>query len=180
MRCGGTWSGASRVPETVSDTGPILHLREIGRLSFLASLSPLNIPELVHAELSFYGIHPAELTTAGLELTVTPVAEPVWKEILLTPGFSQIQPADAQVFAMARSRSFQGLVLTDDLALRRLLEREGTIVTGSIGVLIRAYRDGRLERGLLERCLEDLLEQSTLHLSLAFRVYVRQLVAELP
>lgn len=180
MRCGGTWSGASGVPETISDTGPILHLREIGRLPLLATLSPLNVPELVLAELSFYGIHPAELATAGVELVVSPVAEPVWKEILLTPGLPRIHPADAQVFAMARSGSFQGLVLTDDLALRTLLEREGAIVAGSIGVLIRAYRDGGLDHDLLERCVEDLLEQSTLHLSPAFRAYVRQLVTELP
>ncbi|HBL32120.1 MAG TPA: DNA-binding protein, partial [Acidobacteria bacterium] len=51
---------------------------------------------------------------------------------------------------------------------------------GSIGVLIRAYRDGRLTRNLLEGCVENLLENSTLHLSRSFRAYVLQLVAELP
>jgi predicted nucleic acid-binding protein len=180
MRCGATWSGACGVPEAVSDTGPILHLREIGQLPLLARLSPLSVPDLVLSELSFYGIHPAELMTAGFEVTVIPVAEPVWREILRAPGFSQIQPADAQVFAVARSRSFQGLVLTDDLALRRLLESEGALVVGSFGVLIRAYRDGRMARDLLERCVENLLENSTLHLSQAFRSYVRRLLAELP
>jgi len=168
------------VPETVSDTGPILHLHEIGRLSLLTALSPLKIPNLVQAELSLYKIHAAELMKAGIEITVIPVAEPIWKEILLTPGFSRIQPADAQVFAVARTSAFHVLVLTDDLALRNLLERDGATVAGSFGLLIRAYRDGRLNRETLERSVDDLLEKSTLHLSQAFRSYVRQLLEELP
>lgn len=180
MHFGVTWSGASRVPEIVSDTGPILHLHEIDRLPLLTTLSPLNIPDLVQAELGLYGIPMADLVKAGIEVTVTPVAEPIWREILLIPGFTRIQPADAQVFAIARSCSFQVLTLTDDLALRKLLEREGATVVGSIGLLIRGYRDGRLTRAALEKCIDDLLGKSTLHLSRAFRSYVRQLVEELP
>jgi predicted nucleic acid-binding protein len=168
------------VPETVSDTGPILHLREIGRLPLLAPLSPLVIPDLVQAELDVYDIPAAEMAKAGAELTVVPVAEPIWKEILLMSGFSRIQPADAQVFAVARSSSSDVLVLTDDLALRKLLERDGATVVGSFGLLIRAYRDGRLNRNTLERSVDDLLERSTLHLSRVFRSYIRQLIEELP
>ncbi|HBL32119.1 MAG TPA: hypothetical protein DD490_35300, partial [Acidobacteria bacterium] len=89
------WSGAFGVPEPVSDTGPVLHLREIGKLPLLAAFSPLSVPDLVLSELRFYGIQPAELLTAGLELSVIPVAEPVWRDILRAPGFAQIQPADA-------------------------------------------------------------------------------------
>jgi predicted nucleic acid-binding protein len=178
-RCGAMWSGAFGVPETVSDTGPILHLHEIGRLPLLAPFSPLVIPGLVQAELDLYNLPSAELAKAGVELTVTPVAEPIWKEILLIPGFSRIQSADAQVFAVARSCSFQALVLTDDLALRKLLERDGATVVGSFGLLIRAYRDGRLNLTTLERSVDDLLERSTLHLSRPFRSYVRKLIEEL-
>lgn len=82
MRCGAMWSGAFGVPETVSDTGPILHLHEIGRLPLLALLSPLEIPDLVRAELDLYNIPSAELEKAGIELTVIPVAEPIW----VSPG----------------------------------------------------------------------------------------------
>lgn len=175
------WSGASRVPETLSDTGPILHLQEIGRLPFLTTVSPLNIPELVQVELGFYQIHPADLARAGLEVSVIPVVESAWKEILfLTPELSRIQPADAQVFVVARSHSFQVLTLTDDLTLRKLLEQEGTTVVGTVGLLIKAYREGKVDRDALERCVDDLFDRSTLHLSRGFRAYVRQLVRELP
>jgi len=84
------WRGAFGVPETVSDTGPILHLHEIGRLPLLAPFSPLAIPNLVQTELDLYDIFAAELARSGIELTVIPVAEPIWKEILGFPGFSRI------------------------------------------------------------------------------------------
>lgn len=51
---------------------------------------------------------------------------------------------------------------------------------GSIGVLVRAYRTGRLERGELESAVDALFTASTLYLSRAFRAYVRRLLANLP
>ena len=167
------------MPETISDTGPILHLQEIGRLPLLTAVSPLTLPDLVREELGSYSIHLTDLAKAGLDVVVVPVAESVWTEVLLAPEFSQIQPADAQVFALAQSHSFQALTLTDDLALRKLLEREGAPVVGTIGLLIRAYREGKLDRNALDQCIDDLFDRSTLHLSQGFRTYVRQLVKEL-
>lgn len=168
------------MPETISDTGPILHLQEIGRLPLLTSVAPLILPELVREELASYSILWIDLIQAGLDVVAVSVADSVWMEILLTPELSQIQPADAQVFALARSHSFQALTLTDDLALRNLLEREGAPVVGTIGLLIRAYREGQLDRNALDRCIDDLFDRSTLHLSQGFRAYVRQLVKDLP
>jgi predicted nucleic acid-binding protein len=179
MLSGAMWSGGSGVPETISDTGPILHLQEIDQLPFLAIVSPLGIPGLVRAELAAYQIHLADLEKAGLEVVVHSVLESEWQEVLLTPELSRIQPADAQVFVLARSRSFQPLTLTDDLALRKLLEGEGVTVVGTIGLLIRTYREGKVDRNTLERCIDDLFDRSTLHLSRGFRVYVLQLVKEL-
>lgn len=66
------------------------------------------------------------------------------------------------------------------LSLRQLLESNGAMVVGSVGLLIRGYRDDRLDLDTLKTSIDDLLERSTLHLSQAFRSYVRQLVEELP
>jgi hypothetical protein len=49
-----------------------------------------------------------------------------------------------------------------------------------VGILIRAYAVGALSREELKRSSEALLEESSLHLSRAFRTYVRKLVADLP
>jgi predicted nucleic acid-binding protein len=113
------------VPEAISDTGPILHLFEIGRLTDLSTVGPLLLPSLVVSELSSRGIG------------------------------------------------------TDDLKREGMLEQEGASVVGSVGLLIRAYTSGKMDRDRLERSMDALLNNSTLHLSRPFRTYIRKLIAEL-
>lgn len=163
------------MPETISDTGPVLHLQEIGRLSALATVSPLLFPGRVWEELESRGLDAAAFQRAGLSFKVSPAIH----DLIPNPEGPQLQPADIEVFLLAEERSFEPLVLTDDLALRRLLESRGATVAGSIGVLIRAYVLGALSREELTTASEALLEESSLHLSRAFRTYVRKLIADL-
>lgn len=54
------------MPETISDTGPVLHLHEIGRLEGLATLVPLIFPNLVWEELQRLEVDRSALREAGL------------------------------------------------------------------------------------------------------------------
>lgn len=167
------------MPETISDTGPVLHLYEIGKLATLTTVAPIALPDLVLTELETRGLGLAQLREMGVDPTVSPVPSSEWEEILrnLAP---QIQPADAQVFALVRASQFQALALTDDLSLRRLLESHGAQVAGTVGVLIRAYASGRISRMELEAAIESLFNDSSIHLSRAFRGYLRKLLSDLP
>src|SRR5262249_44988086 len=154
--------GAGNVPETISDTGPILHLGEIGRLTVLAPLSPIKIPNLVSVELSARGIEEPVLRSAGIEASVESLDTTDWQRLLRGLGPIECEPADAQVVALVRSSGFQALSLTDDLTLRRLLEGHGATVVGTVGLLVRAYSAGRLQRAQLEESVEALFNDSTL------------------
>jgi len=167
------------MPEAISDTGPILHLHEIDRLDTLGVFDRLIIPGMVAGELSLYGLEDATLSTLGVRISVVPVSTASRQDIMVGDG-PLIHPADAEVFVLAEGNGFQIPVLTDDLALRRRLEARGAVVVGSIGVLVRAYRTGRLTRPELESAVDALFTVSTLRLSRAFRAYVRQLLADLP
>jgi predicted nucleic acid-binding protein len=164
------------VPETISDTGPILHLHEIGRLDTLSTVEPLVFPIGVWEELRHRSLDQATLQQAGLDFTISTAG----RDLLARAKTFRLQPADAEVFLLAQEDHFKSLILTDDLALRRLLEERGAIVAGSVGILVRAYAAGNLSREGLEQCIESLLEESSLHLSRAFRSYVRKLVTDLP
>lgn len=167
------------MPETISDTGPVLHLHEIGRLATLTTVAPIVFPDLVLAELEPRGLGLAQLREMGVDPTVSPVPASEWQEILrnLAP---QIQPADAQVFALVRASGFQVLALTDDLSLRRLLESHGAQVAGTVGVLVRAYASGKISRLELDAAIESLLNDSSLHLGSGFKAYLRKFLADLP
>ena len=164
------------MPETISDTGPVLHLHEIGRLDTLAIVEPLVFPLGVWEELQHRRLDQATLQQAGLRFSISTAG----RDLLSKAETLRLQPADSEVFLLAQEDRFESLVLTDDLALRRLLEEQGAIVAGSVGILVRAYAAGSLSREGLERCIEALLEESSLHLSRAFRAYVRKLVTDLP
>lgn len=163
------------MPETISDTGPVLHLHEIGRLTALATVSPLVFPSRVWDELRHRGLDASALERSGLSFKVAASIH----DLVPSPEALRLQPADTEVFLLAQEWGFECLVLTDDLALRRLLESRGATVAGSIGILIRAYAAGALSREELTSSAEALLEESSLHLSRAFRMYVRKLVSDL-
>lgn len=167
------------MPDAISDTGPILHLHEIGQLRALGVFTDLTVPGLVVEELRIYGLDPVSLGVPGLNVSVVPVDEARRNRMLTEGGEPPLHPADAEVFVLAHDDGFQKPVLTDDLALRRRLEASGAVVTGSIGILVRACKTGWLTRAQLESAVDALFTDSTLHLSRAFRAYVRQLLAGL-
>ena len=171
-------TGPCKVPEAIADTGPILHLHEINHLSALKSFQELLIPPLVVEELSRFGLEPKLLAAAGPKVAVSPPESDAWQS-LLRDGGPVIQPADAQVLVLARQAHFGLPVLTDDLSLRQRVESEGGTAVGSLGILLRAYRTGALTRQRLENAVERLMKESTLHLSIAFRGYIRGLLQEL-
>jgi predicted nucleic acid-binding protein len=166
--------------EAITDTGPLLHLREIGRLESLRIFEHLVMPDLVEEELRAYRLDPSHLGVTGLKVTIITVEGTEWSPVLSKTDQPTIHPADAQVFVLARSSQFQKPVLTDDLALRRRLESQGATVVGSVGVLVRAYTTGHLKRDELESAVEALFTTSTLYMSRAFKAYVRHLLADLP
>jgi predicted nucleic acid-binding protein len=166
------------VPDAICDTGPILHLQEIGKLETLTTFAPLILPTFVAAELEARDLGSVKLREAALEVTVSSVQELEWREILrdLAP---HIQPADAQVFALVRASRYQRLALTDDLPLRRLLEGHGAQVVGTVGVLVRAYASARISRSELESSIEALFDQSSLFIGREFRFYLKNLLTDL-
>lgn len=166
--------------EAITDTGPVLHLHEIGQLESLRIFERLVMPDLVAEELCNYGLDPSHLGVTALKVTIVIVERTEWSPVLSEADQPTIHPADAQVFVLARSSQFQKPVLTDDLALRRRLESQGGTVVGSVGVLVRAYTTGHLKRDELESAVDALFTTSTLYMSRAFKVYVRYLLADLP
>ncbi len=167
------------MPEAISDTGPILHLHEIGQLKALNFFTRLTVPGLVADELEFYGLDLDNLGVPELMTGVVRVSEARRRQVLAQRGGPVIHPADAEVLVLAQDDGFQSPVLTDDLALRRRLEANDATVAGSVGILVRAYTMSTLTRPQLESAVDALFTESTLHLSRAFQAYVRRLIIEL-
>jgi predicted nucleic acid-binding protein len=164
--------------EAISDTGPILHLFEIDTLYCLRIFERVYIPSLVASELEDFGVEIDNLSIPT-KIVIVPVDQRRREQILQSLPRPPIHPADAEVLVLGQDRVFPRLVLTDDMALRRHLEHHGLLVVGSVGILVRAYHQGMLSHTTLSEAINALLTQSTLHLSSAFRIYVRNLIDHL-
>lgn len=168
------------MPRAIADTGPIRHLDEIGWLRTLTIFDHLLIPNLVADELRAYRLDPENLGISRLHSTVTTIDHTEWEPVVSATAPHSIQPADAQVVVLAHTLQSQEVVLTDDLALRRVLESRGVVVVGSVGILVRAYKSGHLDRQELDHAVDALMTESTLFMSIAFKNFVYHLIANLP
>jgi predicted nucleic acid-binding protein len=168
-------NGAFGLAEAITDTGPPLHLVEIGGSRALHVFSFLLLPEGVRDELASRGI---SLLNLGVPFRIEAIEPGVWRQAQ-AEEHEDLQDADAQVFCLAQAEDFSKPVLTDDLALRHLLETRGATVVGSVGILIRAYRQGILTRAELDFAIEGLTTASSLHLSVPFRSYLKNLLRDL-
>ncbi|NJL29492.1 MAG: hypothetical protein HC897_17200 [Thermoanaerobaculia bacterium] len=163
--------------DAISDTGPILHLHEIQRLATLAVFDTLEISDLVEIELRRFDLTMSWLEkAAGRKFVVSHVEPAVWEPLLASSEGARLQAADAQVAALASLRASDFVILTDDMALRKLLERRGRSVAGTVGVLVRAYRSNLLGKNTLVTSIEKLFSESTLHTGPGFRRYVLSLL----
>lgn len=130
----------------VSNTSPLIHLEKIGRLELLRELfGEIRIPRAVEAEL-LQRRPPRELP-GWVRPSVAAVPDVVARLAARVRG-----RGEAETLALA-VRERADLVLTDDRMALREAKRLGLEVTGTLGVLVRAKRQGLLEeiRGEVER-----------------------------
>jgi predicted nucleic acid-binding protein len=130
------------VPETIANTSPLQYLHQAGVLGLLPALyGRVVVPESVAEEL-------ARGQERGVALP--DVSKLHWAEVRraqeqgLLPLVSDLGPGERE--ALALGVEFPGsLVILDDALARRHAQLLGLRHTGTLGVLLRAKREGRLE-----------------------------------
>jgi len=88
---------------------------------------------------------------------------------------SGLHKADLSTVALVE-RLRPNVVLTDDLQLRKALETQGHKVVGSVGVMVRAFSCGIINKAELQTAIDELLDGSSLYTSKAFRKHVHDLL----
>ncbi|HEW97452.1 MAG: hypothetical protein DRR16_31580 [Candidatus Parabeggiatoa sp. nov. 3] len=153
-------------------------INEINNLRVLTLFEQIKLPDLVADELEGYNLNANELNITA-NVVICPIDHEQSLNIRQKLGQPLIHLTDAAVFILAQNANFSLPVLTDDLALRRQLEARDTLVIGSIGLLIRAYHQQLIDKTDIKSAIDSLFNESSLHLSQAFRLYVQQLLNEL-
>jgi predicted nucleic acid-binding protein len=141
----------------VSDTGPLLHLREAGTLDILRAAGQVSIPPAVETEMSALDVEwsrdrPEWIEAIPLQPSFQGQASDWMKAGLLDPG-------EAEALALANQLHSEWL-LTDDTAARLVASRLGLEVHGSLGVILWAAAAGHFSRSEAEDALETLSHTS--------------------
>lgn len=162
----------------VTDTGPLLHLQQIDQLSLLSLFSAVYISGHVREELKDYSVWSYLEEEKKLKVTVQVVTDIEVRREKRRWRALRLSNPDLSVLALMR-RFPEAIVLTDDLELRRAVETAGHEVTGSVGIVVRGYKQGHLSYDGLVTAMDRLFNDSSLYLSRSFKNRVLGLIREL-
>lgn len=146
----------------VSDTGPLIHLAEIGCLPLFTIFEDLHIPEGVWLEADRPLTIRADLTFAKRHV----LARDEIQEFTADHGLERLQAGERESLLLC-SKLGVPVLLTDDLAVRRVAKAQGLTPVGSLGVIARAHHMGRIGRDAAENHLRELYTVSSLFVTQA-------------
>jgi predicted nucleic acid-binding protein len=154
----------------IADSGPLIHLSMVQQFHLLKQLFPqiATIPQVVEEVVTQGKGRPGadELQRAIQDkwISIAPVPDLTMVQSLMAPNLSE---TDSAVIASALAIKATA-VLADDSAVRRLAEREGLPVIGTIGILTHARVNGLV--GQLKPLLDQLITEGC-YLDPSGRVY---------
>lgn len=158
--------GDERVNDAVTDAGPVIHLFEIDCLSFLRIFDTLHVPDAVWMEtVGRARVQEADILHLGNVKRHT-LAQTETDQFVQDHQLEELHAGEKESLYLSKLLNVS-LLLTDDLAVRKAAKRLELRPVGSLGVVVRAYREGKISLEDAEQHLIDLYETSTLFVTRA-------------
>lgn len=147
-------------PIIVCDSGPLIHLDEVGCVELLADFPRALVPLAVWDEVAKH--RPGALTHEAVRFQRVTPDKTVSTELDVLSQLLGLHRGEKEALQIAQKQP-GCLVLTDDTAARLAARSLGLAAHGTLGVLIRAIRRKQRTKGEVVRLLRDLPNVSTLH-----------------
>ena len=147
-------------PRAVFDTGPLIHLAEIKKISFASLLYTIFITHEIQNECLRNKIPLQEVETLlvqALSAQSKDFARYLGEKYNLDLG-------EATAIALCRQENIS-LFFSDDLDARETAHTFSFEVHGTLAILLRAFREGLLTRDQTKKAVEELSASSTLFLT---------------
>lgn len=161
----------------VTDTGPLLHLHQIGASVLLAQLGVVQVTPTVWSELLRHAPSFAVEGTATWLIISQPSASAIIQATRWVNS-QMLHAGEAEALAFAKE-SHADIFLTDDTAARTLGESLGLQVRGSLGVVLFAAVSGHLKHAECSQMLDALEKHSTLWMSEKVKIAARNALTKI-
>jgi len=136
-----------------ADTGPILHLHELKKISILNIFSTIFISSIVQDELKHHGLENLTKKVRLQQVNNNQVS-------LLSQKYG-IDIGESSAIWLCKSLKIS-VLLTDDLAAREVAHAHGIRPVGTIGIILRSYRDGVISKSDALKILDVITIHSSL------------------
>jgi len=156
--------GDERLKAAVLDAGPLIHLDQIGCLQFLEIFDSIHIPDAVWKEtveneryrnINILGLSSVQRHTLSHESVV---------EFIRKHDLGKLHSGEVECLYLCQMTDIS-ILLTDDLAVREAAKRLKITPVGSLGIVVKAYRQGRIPITDAESHIADLYNVSSLFVS---------------
>jgi predicted nucleic acid-binding protein len=134
----------------IADAGPLLHLFWVDALAWALPPQEILVVEAVWREVERYA--PEALQDNRLRRIPDTVPIP----LSLANRWLDAGEEAALAYALAQTANVELLLLCDDRQARRVCQELSLPVTGTLGLIVAAYRLGRVSREEATAALEDL------------------------
>lgn len=144
--------------KAVSNTGPILHLSEIEFLEALNIFSHVSIPEEVSNELIKNQVSiPKKIKIISFKSE--------WKDtIKVLTNQHNLNLGESQAIALALQENAD-FFITDDLDARMVAKNYNLEVHGTLGIILRSFREKIIDKNTAIQKIKELHTKSTLFIT---------------
>ncbi len=145
----------------VTDAGPLIHLTEIGCLHILSIFRDLHVPDAVWAETVECGRTSGEDLLKSSKVKRHTVPQEDITGFIEKNNLKDLHSGECECLYLSRQIDVT-ILLTDDLAVREAAKHLKLVPVGSLGMVARAYRLGKISMADAQRHILDLYEVSSL------------------
>lgn len=145
----------------VCDAGPLIHLGELGAADLLSGFGAILVPEQVWDEVARH--FPTILTTTNIELVRLSVQLASDARFRALVQAFALDLGEQAALSLVQNYS-NAILLTDDTAARLAAKSMGYRVQGTLGVIVRAVRQGLRTPAEVVALLQTIPDRSSLHI----------------
>jgi predicted nucleic acid-binding protein len=149
----------------VCDAGPLIHLDELAAIDLLSDFTEILVPSVVWKEVERH--RPTALANPEVPLQCVSSSDPLPADLQAIARLFTLHQGELRALHLARRRG-PDMLLTDDTAARLAARTLNIPVHGTLGVLIRAIRQGRRTAQEITALLRTFPTASTLHVRHSF------------